>query len=529
MGRTPAPTHRRAAPAHHPLALAALTVLASVRLATAQCPDGTPPPCARPAPRPAVPTANSVAVLYFDNLSRDTSDAYLADGLTEELIARLGQVERLQVKSRNAVRRYRGQAADDPAGLGRALGVAHLVSGSLRRAGREVRVTVELTRASTGLRLWGDQFDRADTNLLAIEADVASAVAAAIAGRLLPRERDRTAAQPTRNPAAYDQMLRGNFYLAQRNPASVRRAIDAYEAAARLDPTYADALARVAYAFAVFLDWDWVWPQMPADTILSRGLRAAAQALALDPAEAEAWMARGYLLFFRNARSLEGVREAFERASTLAPRNAEVHHQFGRVLVGFGTDSLAAAEYQRALALEPERPITLRNLGLLAWHQHDYQRARHWLDSALTVDPSAGYVYLDRARVLLWLGDTAAARADVDAAERQAAQGYVSSVPGVRVAVQAAEGDAAGARAGAERISAALPASGPVGLNVGLDLAIAWMAVGERSRALDLIERLQPRGARLWFQLLDPGFDGVRTDPRFRRVLDETQWTGAAP
>jgi TolB-like protein len=107
----------------------------------AQCADGSPPPCDRVAVR--APASNSVAVLYFDNLSRDTADAYLADGLTEEIIVRLGQIRRLDVKSRYEVRRVRGYAGGDPAVLGRSLNAANIVSGSVQKAGGRVRVRVE--------------------------------------------------------------------------------------------------------------------------------------------------------------------------------------------------------------------------------------------------------------------------------------------------------------------------------------------------------------------------------------------------
>ena len=195
----------------------------------AQCPDGSTPPC-HGATRPAAPASNSVAVLYFDNLSRDTADAYLADGLTEDIIVRLGQIERLAVKSRNAVKRFRERAAEDPAVLGRSLGVAYLVSGSVRRAGARLRVTVQLVRAADGLQVWGDVFDRSSGELLSIGEENARAVAAAVAGRLLPAERSRLASQPTRQPAAYDHFLRGNFYLAQRTARAEAHAVEEYEA-----------------------------------------------------------------------------------------------------------------------------------------------------------------------------------------------------------------------------------------------------------------------------------------------------------
>jgi len=183
-------------------------------------------------------------VLYFDNLSRDTADAYLADGLTEELIARLGQVERLTVKSRFAVRRYRGASTDDPATVGRVLGVTHLVTGSVRRSGTRLRVTVELMRAAGGDREWGDQYDRTEADFLAVEEDVARRVATVLAGWLLPTEQARLSVRSAYNAAAYDHFLRGNYYLARRDPLSLRRAIEEYDVAVRLDPGFSPALAR---------------------------------------------------------------------------------------------------------------------------------------------------------------------------------------------------------------------------------------------------------------------------------------------
>jgi len=236
---------------------------------------------------PLGPAVNTVAVLYLDNLSRDTADAYLADGLTEEITARLGLVECLTVKSRNAVRRFRGSVAGEPVVVGRALRVAHLVSGSLRRSGDHLRVTVELVRAASGLRIWGAQYDRTDADLLVIEEDIARAVATAVAGRLLPRERASLAVRPTGNREAYGHFLHGNYYLAQRTPRAIALAIEEYQAA---------ALARAAYGYALYLDWGWTYPGVPPETLNARGLAAADRVLAVDSAATDAWMARAYLL-----------------------------------------------------------------------------------------------------------------------------------------------------------------------------------------------------------------------------------------
>jgi len=145
--------------------LVLLLTLSATAPLSAQCPDGTPPPCrARAVPTPAT---NSVAVLYFDNLSSDTSDAYLADGLTEEITSRLGELPRLQIKrpGRDVVRRLRDTVPDYLVALGRILRVRYLVEGSVRRAGPRVRVSARLLGAGDGFRVWSADYDRAASDL----------------------------------------------------------------------------------------------------------------------------------------------------------------------------------------------------------------------------------------------------------------------------------------------------------------------------------------------------------------------------
>src|SRR2546425_235948 len=347
-----------------------LSVYPTIRL-SAKCRGACPPRCGVAA-RPAAPASNSVGVLYFDNLSRDTADAYLADGLTDEIITRLGQVERLTVKSGSAVRRFRGVATDDPAGLGRALGVAHLVTGSVRRIGSGLRVTVELVRAATGVHVWGEQYDRGDADVLAVEEAVSRAVVTGITGRLLPGERATLASRPTTSTDAFDHFLRGNHYLAQR---ALTQATAQYETAVRLDPQFADALARSALGYALSLDWD-LYPGVPPDSLLGRGEAAAARALQLNPRSSDAWMTRGYLLTFHNPLTYDGVAEALRQAIAIDPRNAEAYHFRGVILAELGEDSAAAEATHQALAIDPLRAITLNALGRV--EMMAYRRAS-WL------------------------------------------------------------------------------------------------------------------------------------------------------
>jgi len=462
----------------------------------------------------------SVAVLYFE--TPDTATAYVADGLTEAIITSLGRIERLSVKSRNAVRRFRG-AVDDPATLGRALGVAYLVSGSVGRPGRgqSPGVTVELLRASDGMHVWGGQYESRDTALQLIPEAVARAVATTITGALRPVERTALASRPPRDPAAYDRFLRANYQLAQRTPRAVRHAIDQYESAVRLDPGFTPALARVAIGYGLFLDWGWEFPGLSPEAVLARGFDAADRALRQDSASADAWMASGFLLSFRNPRTFAGVREALLRAIGLDQRNAEAHHQYGMALLWLGRDSAAAVMYHRALALEPERPITLFNLGRVAARQTRYAEARRWADSALAIDPGADYAYVLRAVSQFRLGNPAEARADAETAARLRA-GF--RVPGeaVLALVELQAADTLAARTRIARLEREIRSAGRPTITDAAWVGRALVALGESDRALELLERVRPRGARLWFYLLAPEFDAIRSNARFGKLLAES-------
>jgi TolB-like protein len=463
-----------------------------------------------------------VAVLYFDNLSRDTSDAYVADGLTEELITRLGQIERLQVKSRTAVQRYRGRTLDDPAVLGRTLGVAHLVSGSVQRGGGRLRVTVELTRAASGVRVWGERYERSSDDLMVVEADIAQAIAEGVGGRLAPAERRSLVSRPTRNGAAYDYFLRGNQFLARRTPTDVRLAIEQYEDALRVDPTFTRALARIGYAYALFLDWGWEFPGLTRDSVLARGLAVDDRTLALDSSAADAWMTRGYLLSARYPRTFEGVNAAFDRAIALDPRNAEAHHQYAYLLLMSGANARARAEYERALALEPERPITLLSY---AWERRlagSNDEALALVDSAVAVEPAFSFAYARRSFYRL-ARDVPGARADAETAV-----GLTTGDPvEAEAALAAAEftgGDTATARA---RLQALLRSSGTLGYQAAYFTATALAITGDRDGAIHVLEGVVPRGAVLWSMMRDPWFDAIRAEPRFQRLVEESRPPGA--
>ena len=278
------------------LLVAALGVWACARLAAAQCPDGTPPPCA---PQRRAPAPNSVAVLTFENVTRDTSAQYLAEGLADQIATRLGGVARLTVISRSAVRRLHNPEQQSIQQLGRTLSAAYLVSGALRAASGRVRVNVEAVRAATGEAVWSQAYDRTSDDLIGLEEAIAVEVAAGVAGRLSPEERHALAGRVTTSSAAYEQFLRGNVLLARRTPASIDGAITAYRAATEADTGFADAYGRLAYAYAEKAQWLWEPPNHAlTDSLLMVARQATARGLHLNIRSSDVWMGRAYTLAF---------------------------------------------------------------------------------------------------------------------------------------------------------------------------------------------------------------------------------------
>ena len=511
-GRADTPTRGRAdgrsARTACAAALVTLGVLASARLAPAQCPDGTPPPCAGPAARGgAAPSPNSVAVLYLDNLSRDTSDAYLADGLTEEIILRLQQVRRLEVRSRFESQRVRGRRGLAPATLGRELAARYLVDGTIQREGERLVVRVELTRADRGIGVWSGRFDRTGASVLDIIDDVARGVATGIAGELLPAEAAQLARRPTSDPLAYEHFVRGNFYLAQRAPDALARAADEYGAAYARDGELSVALGRIAYAWALGITYG--MDDLPADTVRARAAGAVERAMRQAPGVSDTWLAAGFRHLMRSMIGegdfvADGV-AALAHAAQLDPASAEAHHQYAQSLVYVGRDSAAFAEYRRALALEPGRAVTYQEIAFLLVLEGRYREAIPWCDSALAADPRFVRGYLVRGRALLLLGDLAGAEREASAALALAHGGDAYDARALESMLLAARGDTAAARS-------RVPPGRLSGL-FGRDLVAV---VGDEDRVSALIEQ-QPSPALRCHWLRYPGIAALRSRPRFER------------
>jgi len=477
------------------------STLSAARL-SAQCPDGSPPPCTKSGARVA-PAANSVAVLYFT--ARDTADVYLADGLTEDVATLLGDVSSVEVKSPGVVRRAQRATPQDLLAIGRALGVRFLVDGTVRRAGGHLRVSARLVVAGTAVSTWGEIFDRAPEELLALPSVIAREVAARVGGSIGAGEGAALATLRTRSADAYDHYLRGNFFLALRSPEGSARALAEYHEAERLDSGFSAAIGRAAYTYALARANYYRLPDAPIESLPGQGLAIADRALRRDSNSSDAWMARGFLLAFTNPRVLAGSTQAFERSLALDPKNAEAHHQYAGILNWLGRHGDADRELHLALALDPSRAISY--IDLANWTDlRDTTHALALADSAVALDPGSAFAYRARALARLRAGTGRAALEDAELGNRLQPGSMTMEL--VLALTLAGTGDSTRARA--------LIASWS-GADHWLVLA-GLVALGDTAAALERLEHWMPDPG-IWAALHRPEFDPLHGSPRFERLL----------
>ena len=204
-------------------------------------------------PRPseaATISAKSIAVLPFDNLSRDPDNAYFCEGVQDEILTRLAKVADLKVISRTSTQHFKSSPDNLPQ-IARQLGVAHILEGSVQKAGDAVRVNVQLINAASDAHLWAETFDRKLTDIFAVESDIAKTIAETLQARLTGSEKSAMSKTPTANPEAYELYLKGRFFRNKRNGDDLRKAIDYFNQAIAKDPGY--ALAYVGLADSILL------------------------------------------------------------------------------------------------------------------------------------------------------------------------------------------------------------------------------------------------------------------------------------
>ncbi len=340
----------------------------------------------------------SVAVLPFENLSRDPDNAYFADGIQEEILTHLAKIADLKVISRTSTQRYQSKPRN-LSEIAKQLGVANILEGSVQKAAAQVRVNVQLVNTQTDSHLWAETYDRKLTDIFSVESEIAKGIAGSLQAKLTGREEQALAVKPTNNPEAYDAYLRGiafetrsNFVLG--SPPLSLKAVGFFEQAVQLDPNFVLAWAQLsrAHALIYFLRDD--------TTAARRDAAKAALDIAqkLDPNSPETLLCLGYYQYLV-LRDFGAAKAMFNRVSNMLPGNSEVRGALGRVTRRQGHWDQSIAYYEQALVLDP------RNVELLVDTASTYGALRRFpaalklYDRALDIMPTDPGVMASKASI----------------------------------------------------------------------------------------------------------------------------------
>ncbi|MCX6597250.1 MAG: BTAD domain-containing putative transcriptional regulator [Acidobacteria bacterium] len=443
---------------------------------------------------------NSLAVLPF---SSDAALEFLADGLTEGLINSLSRLPGLRVMARSTMFRYKGHATD-PREAARDTGVRALVTGRVEQQGQTLVVSAELVAASDGARLWGRQYRLETSQLTSAQSSIASDLAAALALQLQPETRRRLEEPETRDSAAYRSYLLGRFLLNQRTAEGFRKAIEQFEQAVRLDPSFAQAYTGLADCYGL-LAFDTVSPR--ENMVQARAM--ANRALQLDPnlAEAHTSLAMVKALYDWD---WPGAEAEFRRAIGLNPGSSTAHHWFGVHLNGQGRHREAEEELHRALELDPLSRIIMVNAAYPPHFQGDFAAAERLYRRALDLDPGFIVGHEDIALLYEQTGRLAEAAQEVATALRLSNEADLAAQFEAEPSYPAKLKLLRAHRIGQAQTKYVAP----------MLIAELSARLGDAEQAFLWLNRaVEQRAAPLVYLKVDPRYRLIRTDPRFELLL----------
>lgn len=486
----------------------------------------------------------SLAVLPLANLSMDSTQGYFADAMTDLMITHLARSPYLRVTSRTSTLRYRGGQKSIPE-IGRELHVDMVVEGSVVREGQRVRITAQLIRAPTDEHVWANSFDGDFSHVLALQQDVAQAIAEQIGVKLAPWQ---DAARRPENPQAQEAYLRGIYYYGM---GDMKQSAQALEQAVKLDPDHAlayAALARANYFLAFFGD-------LPPGEAFERMEQAAAKALDKDPTLASAY---GSLALVKLHRDWDwgSAEQHFRRALELNPSNADIHHDYAHLLLVMRRDRESVTETERAVALDPFNPMLNACLG---WHRlfaGEYDQAIEASTRALQIQPANFWARMN----LGWAYEQKAMYADAvtqfEAASAQKPMSMSMSAgpmgmnsppqPPAMANPMSMQLSAEAARIAASRADLVVLAVASLGHALGVagdragaralldrllrqreheyvspyDVALVYAGLGDKDEAFNWLQQAyQERSSLLVFASREPRLAALRSEPRFAALM----------
>src|SRR2546421_11937435 len=455
--------------------------------------------------------AKSIAVLPFDNLSRDPDNAYFAEGVQDEILTRLAKVADLKVISRTSTQRFKS-APSDLREIAKQLGVMNIVEGSVQKANDQVRVNVQLINALSDAHLWADTYDRKLNDIFAVESEIAKTIADTLQVKLTGSEKQMIAAQPTTDTTAYELYHKGRSLWERRSGDNIPKAISFYEQAIARDPNYALAYAGLAQAY-ILLPFYTGADRRDASV---KAKEAALKALRLDSNLAEAHAALGKVLFFSEI-DLPGAMREYKRAIELQPNDATAHHWFGNdSLAALGLFEEAIAEGKRAIELDPLSPVINTDFGTIFYYAHRYEESAMQLRKTLEIDPTFFYAHFNLGIALQAAGDLSGAIAEYEKAKQLGDNPLVSALCASAKAL-------AGDKNAALRMLSDFDELSRQREVVGYLRTLLYLSLNNKDEALRWLEQdFQERdGSNISWIKVDPLLDPLHGDPRFEALVQK--------
>jgi len=451
----------------------------------------------------------SIAVLPFENLSRDPDNAYFTEGVQDEILTRLAKVADLKVISRTSTQHFKS-APEDLHDIAKKLGVMNILEGSVQKAGDQVRVNVQLINAMNDAHLWAETYDRKLIDIFSVESEIAKAIADTLQAKLTGAEETAIATKPTENPEAYELYLKGRFFWNKRSGVDLRKAIEYFQQAIARDPNYALAYAGLADSYLLLPNYG------NASTLESIPPARAAlkKALALDDSLAEAHASSG--LLDQIELHLEQGNSELERAIQLKPNYATAHHWLMLGYLMLGHFDPAIAEGKRALELDPLSLIINADFAWTYFCARRFDDAEAQARKTLEIDPQFFLAHYYLGGVLQFKGHLAGAIYEFQRSFDLNGDPYSLGMLGQAYA-------RSGQKDEAQKVLVRLNDLAKSRYVAPYALALVYLGLGEKERALDELERGYQRGETnyLFVIKVDPFMDDLRGNPRFDALVQK--------
>jgi TolB-like protein/DNA-binding winged helix-turn-helix (wHTH) protein/Tfp pilus assembly protein PilF len=456
----------------------------------------------------APPKIESIAVLPFENLSGDLNQEYFADGMTEELITNLGKISALDVISRTSVMRYKGTRKPLPE-IARELNVDTIVESAVRSSGGRVRITVQLIDARTDHHLWAQSYERNMGDVLAMQRDIALAIAREVQAELTPQEQTRFARDRPVKPEAYELYLRGRYEWNKRTTDGLYKALEYFQRAVRVDPRYSLAYSGLADSYSILGNNAF----LPGAEVYPRAKTAALRALELDNELAEAHTSLALVLFDYD-RDRKAALKELKAAIALNPNYATARHWYANMLAAMGQFQEAIPEIELARKLDPLSARTNANVGYVLYFARQYDRAISEARKAVELDPNDRHSHTALGFMYLQKGMN---REALDEFQKSAS---LPTGPRFGLGILAFGYAAVGNRGEALKALRKAKQLWKAEYVSPYRIATIYVALGERDEAFKWLEKgVAEYDGQMDYLEMDPIMDPLRSDPRFQDIL----------